>query len=237
MNCPNCGNPVPENSAECPRCSVIFAKWKPREQRPVPVAPGPVWTPYIAAWRGSPYFFPSLAATVAALVYGWHFSSFLPITEGWESFCHVLFPLAAIDLAIHEAGHVIFGVLGNRFLMVAGGTAMQLLLPAAFFIHFLRRANRCGMAFCAFWFGLNLAEISWYAADASIQALVLITGMSGAEGGGHDWHYMLGELGLLKNCVGVGRLFFISGIWLMVFAPAALAAKAISDRRKSANVI
>jgi len=233
MNCPNCGKPAPENSAECPHCSVIFAKWKPREQRSVPAPPAPDWKAYIAAWRHSPCFLPSLLATATALVYGWKFPSFLPITEGWESFLRVLFPLAAVDLAIHEAGHVIFGLLGSQFIMVAGGTTMQLLLPAAFFIHFLRRENRAGMAFCAFWIGLNLAEISWYAADASIQALILITGMSGAEGGGHDWHYMLGELGLLKCCVGVGRIFFAAGIWLMVFAPAALFSEKITSSTRS----
>lgn len=231
MNCPNCNKPVPDNSEECPHCAVIFAKWKPRELRPIPNAPAPLWRTLIAHWRAGPYFYPSLAATATAFIYGWKFSSFLPTTEGWHGFMNILFPFAALDLALHEAGHVIFGLPGNEFLMIAGGTLGQLFFPSACLMHFLRRGNRYGMAFCTFWLGLNFAEISWYAADASMQCLILITGMSGKEGGGHDWHYLLGQLGLLKQCVGIGRIFFTGGIWLMVFAPTALLAEKLSPTK------
>lgn len=224
MQCPNCGKTVADEKAECPHCSVIFDKWKPRTSRPAPEAPPPLWRSLLSAWRGSAGFYPSLAATATAVVYGWKFSSFLPITEGWSSFQKILFPLTSLDLAFHEAGHLIFGLLGIRFIAVAGGTIGQLFFPAACLIHFLRRDSKPGIAFCVFWTGLNFAEISWYAADASLQCLILITGMSGREGGGHDWNYMLGQLGLIKECIGIGRLFFVAGIWLMVFAPAALLA-------------
>jgi hypothetical protein len=43
-----------------------------------------------------------------------------------------------VNLAFHEGGHIIFGVLGVRFIMVAGGTLMQLLLPGAAMLHFLK---------------------------------------------------------------------------------------------------
>lgn len=33
MNCPNCGHPEPDGSAECSGCGVIFAKWKARRER------------------------------------------------------------------------------------------------------------------------------------------------------------------------------------------------------------
>ena len=132
--------------------------------------------------------------------------------------------MAALNTVFHEAGHWIFGILGNQWLGVAGGTLMQLLLPFACLLHFFRRRSIAGVMFVLFWIGLNLAEISWYAADAKLQALVLINGLSGQEGGGHDWAYLLGSTGLLGHALTVGRVFFFSGLWLMTFAPAWAAA-------------
>jgi hypothetical protein len=77
--------------------------------------------------------------------------------------------------------------------------------------------------FSLFWIGENLMEISWYMADAKMQALILITGMSGREGGGHDWGNMLGMTGLTDYCVGMGETVHWAGCTLALFPFAWLA--------------
>jgi hypothetical protein len=112
---------------------------------------------------------------------------------------------------------MIFGLLGMQFLMVAGGTIMQLAMPGACLVHFWKRGNWAGVGAMISWLGMNLVNISYYVADAKLQAIILITGVSGSEGGGHDWGYMLETLGLKNYCVGIGQLIFFFGCGLMVF--------------------
>jgi hypothetical protein len=47
----------------------------------------------------------------------------------------------SLDLPIHEAGHPLFGFFGE-FIGFAGGTLMQLLVPAVFLGYFWRRNDR-----------------------------------------------------------------------------------------------
>ena len=44
--------------------------------------------------------------------------------------------IRGVLLVFHEAGHVIFGLCGNEFLRVAGGTLGQLLMPLALLVAF-----------------------------------------------------------------------------------------------------
>ena len=161
--------------------------------------------------------FPLAIAFLVALPFTWRFSSYLPITEGWTSAQKFWFPLPLVNLAFHEAGHVIFGILGIRWITVAGGTLMQLLIPLACLISFARQDRWPGVGFCLFWIGTNFLDISLYAADAKIQVLILTTGMSGSEGGGHDWAYLLGSVGLTDHCIGIGQFIFWMGAFLMAF--------------------
>jgi len=161
---------------------------------------------------------PMIVAAIAAIFFTSRFRLYLPISDGWATIETVLLPLSALDLAFHEAGHVVFGVFGWEFLRVAGGMLLQIAIPAGCFVHFVYQQSRAGAAFALFWLGENLVSISLYAADAQIQALVLITGMSGREGGMHDWGQLLTQLGLLKRCVEIGQGIFLAGVWLMVFA-------------------
>ena len=74
----------------------------------------------------------------------------------------MLFPLSLSDLAFHEAGHPIFGLLslGNEFITAAGGTLMQLLIPSVCGFEFLRRKNFPGVLFVIFWLGVPRSNIS-----------------------------------------------------------------------------
>lgn len=124
--------------------------------------------------------------------------------------------LNAVDLAIHETGHLAFGFFGE-FTMFLGGTLLQLLLPSAFVIHFLRRSDRYAAGVALWWVAQNFWNVSVYVADARSQLLPLV------GGGEHDWAYLLGCLGLLAHDQAVARTVHFTGIiifgaalWLML---------------------
>lgn len=105
---------------------------------------------------------------------------------------------AGIDLGIHEAGHLLFAPF-SHVLMVAGGTILQLLVPALVAIVFWRRSDWFAVCFAAAWFGINLVEVAIYIGDARAQVLPLVT-VGGGEAA-HDWAYLLGRMG----CLGADR--------------------------------
>lgn len=100
--------------------------------------------------------------------------------------------LDAVDLAIHETGHLIFAPFGE-FMGFLGGTLFQLALPAAFVVYFWRREDRHGASVALWWVAQNCWNVSVYVRDARTQALPLV------GGGEHDWAYLLGRLGWLRH--------------------------------------
>jgi hypothetical protein len=105
-----------------------------------------------------------------------------------------------VNLIFHEAGHVLL-FLGGEFVAVLGGSFMQLLVPAACAVAFLWRGDAFGAGLCGIWTGQSLVGVSRYMADARAQALPLL----GGDGVIHDWHYLLGRLGLLAWDLALGR--------------------------------
>jgi hypothetical protein len=100
--------------------------------------------------------------------------------------------LDAVDLAIHETGHLVFAPFGE-FIGFLGGTIFQLALPAAFVVYFWQRGDRHAASVALWWVAQNCWNISVYVGDARAQALPLV------GGGEHDWAYILGRLGWLKH--------------------------------------
>jgi hypothetical protein len=121
--------------------------------------------------------------------------------------------LDSVDLAIHETGHLLFGPLGE-LIGFAGGTILQLLMPALFVGYFLHADDQHAASVALWWVGQNCANISVYAADARAQELPLV------GGGEHDWAYLLGRFGWLAHDQGVGRSFHALGVLLMFGAVA-----------------
>lgn len=117
----------------------------------------------------------------------------------------------AVDLAIHETGHLVFGFFGE-IIAAAGGTLFQLIVPAVFCAYFYRRRDRLGAAVCLWWVAQNCWNIAVYVADARAQELPLV------GGGEHDWAFLLGELGLLRNDQGIARMWNALGFGLFVVA-------------------
>lgn len=79
----------------------------------------------------------------------------------------------AFDLIIHEAGHFFFRFFG-RFMMIAGGSLLQLLLPALFVFQGAYWSNKLGTQLALLLLGQNFVDVSVYAADAQARALPLI---------------------------------------------------------------
>lgn len=151
--------------------------------------------------------YPKLAFAVAASVY------FL-----WIAYDPMLGSfLDLVDLPIHEAGHLIFRPLGE-FPGVAGGTLLQLIIPAAFVAYFAFNGKKYSAAIVFFWVGQSLLNIYVYAADAVVMQLVLLGGLTGSEGGFHDWNYMLSELGLLPHTKAIAGMIRLSGTITIICA-------------------
>ena len=210
--CSKCGAPRPLVAETCPHCGVIFAKVRPRVTEPpaeersdVPVETGETVLPVVTYARG-----------VLLLLLAFYTVRLLthPIASNYvgETFLHL------VNLPFHEAGHILFSPFG-RFLQVAGGTIMQLLVPAAVAVSFLVRRDRFGAAVALWWLGESMADVAPYADDARAGQLPLLGGVTGSEVEDyHDWEVMLGKLGLLFWDHAIGRFFFVAGIAVMIAA-------------------
>jgi len=198
MNCPKCGNPADPAAAYCGVCYEVFGK--PRAAAlaaspfPKPSAPLP------GDWNT-----PAIASALAL------FAALVPYRM---KVMDALWFLDFVNLAFHEGGHLVFMILGlgNRFIMVCGGTAMQLILPAAAAWQFYGRRERVSTAVALWWFGQNFLGIGNYIADARAQRLHLVAG------GVHDWTYLLETTHLLIHDEGIGKFVQILGCLIMAFS-------------------
>ncbi len=119
--------------------------------------------------------------------------------------------LDAVDLAIHETGHLVFAPFGE-FIGFLGGTLFQLALPIAFVVYFWRRADRHAASVALWWVAQNCWNVSVYVRDARAQALPLV------GGGEHDWAYLLGRLGWLHHDQAIAGAFGLVGVALYAYA-------------------
>ena len=119
-----------------------------------------------------------------------------------------------VDLVFHEAGHAIFRVFGWEFLMVLGGTLMQLIMPAAITAYFFINGQRFSSGVTGIWLAQSIFNVSVYAKDAWDMELPLL----GGEDSIHDWNYMLNSLGLLGHAELVSNIIYITGFSVLVFS-------------------
>jgi len=120
--------------------------------------------------------------------------------------------LDALDLPIHETGHLVFAW-GGDVLTALGGTLLQLIMPLAFLVYFWRRGDRHAASIALWWTGQNCWNIARYVADARAMELPLV------GGGEHDWNYLLSEWELLGRDTLLARDIRFFGV---VLAAAAL---------------
>jgi hypothetical protein len=99
-----------------------------------------------------------------------------------------------VNLVIHEAGHLIFSLLGE-FMMIAGGSLFQVIMPALFVGYFWYNGKYYSAALVLFWVGQSILNVSVYAGDSVALQLPLLGGQDSL----HDWNYLLDSLGLLGS--------------------------------------
>jgi hypothetical protein len=149
---------------------------------------------------------------------------------GWLGFYAVLIGNAAfgghlfqwfdlVFIPIHEGGHLLFRFFGGEWIMVAGGTFLQLFVPFALATYFVFQRQVLGTTFCVFFFFEQFLPIATYMADARAQELPLLT-VGDSEDVIHDWFYLFSHSGLLEHDTQIATVFRFLG-WLGMFATVA----------------
>ena len=131
--------------------------------------------------------------------------------DAMDSFLHLP------NLVFHEAGHVLFSPFG-QFMTVLGGSLLQVLIPIIAAGAFFRQEQPFSVAVMSWWAGQNLVDLAPYIADARSLSLVLLGGRTGAEVEGHDWEFILTQLGMTHRDHGIGTTAHAVGIVIMVGA-------------------
>jgi hypothetical protein len=118
-----------------------------------------------------------------------------------------------VNLLIHEAGHVVFRPFGE-FMMIAGGSLFQIIIPALFVGYFIRQGQFFSAALVLFWVGESALNVSVYAADSVAMQLPLLGGPDTI----HDWNYLLSRLNLLAHTREIAGAIRLFGSVLIVLA-------------------
>lgn len=125
--------------------------------------------------------------------------------------------LDLVDLPIHEFGHLLFRLFGE-FMMVAGGSLFQVILPLVFVGYFVWQRSYYSAAMVLFWVGQSILNVWVYAADAVVMQLVLTSGFTGSEGSFHDWNYLLTTTGLISSTKMVAGIIRLAGTFVIIAA-------------------
>lgn len=128
---------------------------------------------------------------------------------------YVVFVLDTINLFIHEGGHLLCRMFGER-MYVLGGSLVQCLLPFMLLVGTWREKPH-QLGYPLFWLGQNLVNVSVYIADAPHKNLKLLAG-----GVIHDWNWLLADnldvaepLGLVVR--GLGLVVCVAAIGMMAY--------------------
>ena len=106
--------------------------------------------------------------------------------------------LDSANLAFHEAGHHIYGILGDT-LALYGGLLGQLTFPIVVMIVFFVRREPAAVAVGAIWAAQNLFSIARYMADARARDLPLVGGTE------HDFEHIFTRWGVLDQDVSIAE--------------------------------
>lgn len=129
----------------------------------------------------------------------------------WLIFGYRYHFLDGVNLCLHEAGHVFFGVFGDT-IQFLGGTVGQLVFPALFVGQFWRRGQRFEAFIVSIWFAESLMYAAEYMGDAQRMALPLV------GGGIHDWNWLFSRWGMLDQAEGLGTFVHVIASLLAIGA-------------------
>ena len=230
QHCPKCGHsPLPANQnlpAACPACGVILAKVvaakKSGDEANENLPPDESEDDGKATFSE---FMLNPAARIdpltywarAALLIGFAVWGLVLISQDYRtgeigsSFIHR--PL----LIFHEAGHVVFRILGE-WMMIMGGSLGQLTMPAILCGALLIKNRDPFGAAIGLWFvGVSLLDLAPYMYDALHPQLLLLSGVTGEEGG-HDWIFLFTSLGILQKSQFIGGVVHKLGAVVVLMA-------------------
>ena len=137
-----------------------------------------------------------------------------------------------LNLAIHEAGHLVFQPFGDHG-MTIGGSLFQVLVPLAFVAYFAMRRERFAASIVMAWVAINLLNVALYIGDARAQELPLL----GDENSVHDWWYLLTEWDLLKRDLDIARHVRIAAMLAWVLSAAGALAFARAGQPEGGAVV
>jgi hypothetical protein len=120
-----------------------------------------------------------------------------------------------VNLVIHEAGHLVFRPLGE-FMMVAGGSLFQVIMPGLFVGYFSYQRKFYSAALVLFWVGESILNVSVYAGDSIALQLPLL----GGQDSFHDWNYLLSAMTLLPQTAKVAGTIRLLGTLVILLAAA-----------------
>ena len=123
--------------------------------------------------------------------------------------------LDMVDLPNHETGHLLFRLFGE-FMGIAGGSLLQIIVPAVFVGYFVWQRKYYSAAIVLFWVGQSILNVFVYARDAVVMQLVLTSGLTGSEGSFHDWNYLLTETGLIDSVKSVSGIIRAAGTLVII---------------------
>jgi hypothetical protein len=233
--CPKCGFGQSEGEAMCPRCGIVFEKFfscqrelgerTPGSSEPKAEGGGmpgreglaPVVKEMLFSVKpGMNVFFYAGRAMVFLVLLVWGIAFMLAPMESNHaggSFLHL------VNLPFHEAGHVIFRPFG-QFMMMLGGSLMQVLVPlvcAAAFLFQTRDAFAASVS--VWWCGESLMDLAPYINDARALKLVLLGGVTGRDVDDyHDWEFILQKMGWLEHDHALAHAANTLGTLLMLCA-------------------
>ena len=204
MFCPKCKKEQ-TSSDSCIQCGVVFAKISSHQKNSQDPSKSKISgensSSHLRSQADSPLFFesrwnPPAPYALEALSLLMALLMVLIASKGIfapDSF--ILMIVHNINLAFHEAGHVIFGIFGNENLTILGGSLGQVLIPVVVAGSFFLKRDIAGFAFGLFWMGESLLDVALYMEDARLLQLELIGGL-GMEA--HDWRNLFNHWDLWR---------------------------------------
>ena len=146
-------------------------------------------------------------------------AAFFVVLMALLSFRNPWVPLVShVDFGIHELGHMLFGFLPFKGMLLAG-SGLQIVAPLMLVGYFWwYRSDLVAAGFMLGWAGVSFRNVAQYIADAPFQRLPII-------GSVHDWNelfWLWDKMDLADNVAGLvgfmGLISFCSGLGLCLWA-------------------